>query len=289
MNAASLSAGQCTIFGANPTLAVAAIAGAYMFAVGDAVNSVRQNTLNVADVYWYALRLVIAIPLGVAAGGVAQTNTAEAHTLVAFGLGALPIDEIQKLLRRLTSGQFVTGDARQETDQLLSLEGVTTRTSSLLVAEGINSVSQLESKDPVLLAVRTGLEFDFVLYLSSQSIVRRHLGGGAAAALVPLGLIEAQSIYNLMHRLNQSKDDSCAEAHQMLSDAASVVSALIPLDHSASQSELREASIQLTFERIAHEPTTRFLVHIAPHGHGALHHGNAGLSDTPADSPPSPN
>jgi hypothetical protein len=254
---------RCMVFGANPNLATAAIAGAYMFAVGDAVNSVRQNSLNIADVYWYALRLVIAIPLGVAVGN-ASGSTGDVHTLYAFGLGALPVDEIQKLLRRLTMGSMQAGDARQEPDQLLSLEGVTVRTSTLLVAEGISSISQVESKDPVLLAVRTGLEFDFILYLASQAVVRRHLGV-SASALVPLGLIEAQAIRKLVQSLDDPDADRNARALATLKDAADRIRFAANTDRTITAP--CDATVRTTFEQIAEAPVTTFLSHVAPRGY----------------------
>jgi len=285
---------QCLVFGANPNLATAAMAGAYMFAVGDGVNSVRQNTLNIADVYWYALRLLIAIPLGVAVGNFSGATT-DSHTLVAFGLGAFPIEEIQKLLRRITMGQIQTGDTRQVPDQLLSLEGVTVRTSSLLAAEGISSIGQLESKDPVLLAVRTGLEFDFILYLASQAVVRRQLGP-SAGALVPLGLVEAQAIRQLVDTLNgeddaqkartdraegqQAASDGKADAQttyktqdderitrasKTLEDAAILIRAAANTDRTITAPSTE--SVRTSFEQIAEAPYTSFLSAVAPRGY----------------------
>jgi hypothetical protein len=260
-------ADQCSIFGALPNLATGAIAGAYMFAVGDCVNSVRQNSLNVADVYWYALRLIIAIPLGVAVGNVTGSPT-DAHTLVAFGLGALPVEEIQKQLRRLTMGQLQAGDARQESDQLVSLEGVTVRISALLAAEGISSVAQLVTRDPVLLAVRTGLEFDFVLYLASQAVVRRHLGSGAAA-LVALGLIEAQAFLPLVEMLGDKSDDATkAVGEQQLKDAVSRLKTEVFKLDNASTSPGDEI-VLAAFKQIAGASYTAFLVKVAPHGYAA--------------------
>lgn len=252
---------KCQIYGANPNLATAAISGAYMFAVGDAVASVRQNSLNVADVYWYALRLVIAIPLGIAVGNVSSGATTDAHTLAAFGLGALPIDEIQKQLRRFTMVQLQAGDAKQDPDQLLSLEGATARTSTVLTAEGVTSVSQLASRDPVLLAVRTGLDFDFILFLISQAVVRRHLGA-SSLTLVPLGLVEAQAIRQLVDMLNGDVGEQAkARALKTLEDATQRITAALNTPNSPSNETVRT-----TFEQIAESPITLFLAHVAPRG-----------------------
>ncbi|KIA78783.1 membrane protein, partial [Chromobacterium piscinae] len=99
---------------------------------------------------------------------------------VAFALGALPIDSIIKLLRRLVNSKLSTNEADQP-DPLLSLDGVTPAIASQLEAEGVSSIDQLLDMDPVLLAIHTGLPFRFILRLMSQAIVRRHLGDAAFA------------------------------------------------------------------------------------------------------------
>ncbi|AUH50258.1 hypothetical protein CXB49_05195 [Chromobacterium sp. ATCC 53434] len=192
-------------------LQISAMCGAYMFVVGDTVNNVRKRCLNVADVYWYALRMALAVPIAYA---VTLVLPKDAAVSVAFALGALPIDTIIKMLRRLVNAKLNTGEAEQP-DQLVKLDGVTTAVASQLEAEGVSSIDQLLGMDPVLLAVNTGLSFKFVLRLVGQAIVRRHLGD-AAFSLSAIGLADATSVYCLMQDLKRARRqggaDSAAEA-----------------------------------------------------------------------------
>ncbi len=191
-------------------LQASAMSGAYMFVVGDAVNSVRKRCLNVSDVYWYVLRMLLAVPI---AYSITLALPDSAAVGVAFALGALPIDSIIKLLRRLVNSKLSTNEADQP-DPLLSLDGVTPAIASQLEAEGVSSIDQLLDMDPVLLAIHTGLPFRFILRLMSQAIVRRHLGD-AAFALAPMGLADAISIARLVRDLQtaraQGQTDSPAD------------------------------------------------------------------------------
>ncbi|SFU00402.1 hypothetical protein [Paraburkholderia aspalathi] len=176
-------------------LSVSAICGAYLFVVGDCVDSVRKRILNVADVYWYSLRTLLAVPIAAALTFALPDNVA---VNVAFALGVLPVAFINKQLRRMVGRLLKSGDD-EEPDQLIKLEGVTGPIVSLLNAEGVTSIEQLLGMDPVLLAIQTGLPFRFVLRLGAQAVVRRHFGD-SAFALTGLGLSDATSIYCLIHK-----------------------------------------------------------------------------------------
>lgn len=123
-----------------------------MFVVSDAVLSIRRRSLNVSDVYWYALRILLAIPIALAVNG--QDGTDGAHALAVFALGAFPVDALLKIVRRLGFPQFTEIEKKENApDRLLSLSGVTLPIVSVLEAEGINSVEQVAAADPVLLSI----------------------------------------------------------------------------------------------------------------------------------------
>ena len=46
---------------------------------------------------------------------------------------------------------------------------MTARISSLLIAESVDSIDQIINVDSVLLSIRTGLAFKFILHLGSQA------------------------------------------------------------------------------------------------------------------------
>jgi len=226
-------------------VAIAAIAGAYMFAVSDMVLSVRRKSLNVADIYWYVLRLVLAVPIGIAATASAPGATA---ATVALGLGTFPMDTLTKLLRRLTDKPLNVAETDQAPD-LIKLEGVTVPIASSLSAEGVESVEQLLGMDPILLAIRTGLPFKFILQLSAQAVVWRHLGE-AAGRLVPIDLAYAQQVA----RLVQAVDDRPELRKNLLSAVAT------RLKNGAGDTVLEDDTILFILRSVADDSYTKFLM-----------------------------
>ncbi|PRY06007.1 hypothetical protein [Paraburkholderia sp. BL25I1N1] len=188
-----------TIWGASTALVVSAIAGAYLFSIGDAVLSVRKRSLNVSDAYWYSLRLALAVPVGIAFG---SGSGGVGHTAIAFAISALPVDALVKTIRSLALRGLGSRASIELPDQLISLQGVTAATSSLLAAEGITSIEQLASMDPILISIRTGLPFKLVLFFGSQAVVRRRLGEGATN-IISLGLADVESICLLLARYEE--------------------------------------------------------------------------------------
>ncbi len=232
----------------------AAIAGAYLFVVSDMVLSVRKRSLNVADVYWYALRMMLAIPIGaaVSAAGAAETVSA-AQTVSAFAVGAFPMDTLFKLLRRLVALNLNAKEQPQENDQLIQLEGVTANISAALAAEGVNSIEQLVCIDPVLLSIRTGFPFKFVLRLGSQAIVWRHFGQHAAV-LSAMGLADAPAIVTLNEMLK--KEAGSALRQQADNVIADIVARLQAKDGVVLSAD----TVKFNFRQVGKENYTRFLM-----------------------------
>jgi hypothetical protein len=245
-----------------PLASAAAVAGAFLFVVSDAILRARRCTLNVSDVYWYTLRLVIAIPMGLAFTQLAAPTLAG---LVAFGLGAFPIDEITKLLRRYTNKSIGSTEEAQEADELIKLNGVTVPLAAAMGAEGIESIDALVGADPVLLALRTGISFPSILRFGSQAVVRIHLGD-RAEQLLQVGLGNAYLINDLIEELDFQR--WCAPepaegvalatlpAEQRLADAV----ALLKKDTNATVPS--QASVEAVFRTISTHGYTKFLLSV---------------------------
>ncbi len=246
------------------SLLVSSLAGAFMFVVSDSVLSIRRKSLNISDVYWYSLRLFLAIPLALV---VANTGEVEsAHVVTAFALGTLPIDPLMKVVRRLGFPQLTDQDLRDgSSDKLLVLEGVTLPVVATLESEGINSIEQVAAADPVLLSIRTGFPFRFTLRLGSQAIVRRHLGENAAR-LLPVGLADVVPIYLLVQALDTPTGPTVnapgpfprLETPDVVVQAAAA--RLFPDDNDLQ----RQAITQMKFRQIAAEEYTVMLARITP-------------------------
>jgi hypothetical protein len=223
--------------------ALAAISGAYLYVIGVVIQGFRSKALTSSDILWCCFRMVIAVPMAVSLSGLANSSLGP---FIAFALGAFPIEAISRLLRRLTSKTL--GEAEeQNSDQLVHLAGASPQISAVLAGEGIGSIQQLASVDPVALSVRTGLPFDFILDLVSQAQAWRYLGP-ATEALGKLSLGNAMSIGRLVDRLGQKPVDD--EAKGVLTAAAK----LLQLDELVTKS---------MFNDVAADPYTRFLLSVA--------------------------
>jgi hypothetical protein len=165
--------------------ALSAVAGAYLFMVAQLIQQCRARTLVYSNLFEASLRLLIAVPLGLSVSTLASDTLGP---FISFGLGAFPITELRTLVRRLTASSLKADDPRADDDQTVAMLGVTQSISDVLVEEDITCAQQLADIDPVVLAVRTGLSFDYVLFLAAQSLVWCFLGR-TACELGPLGLI----------------------------------------------------------------------------------------------------
>lgn len=220
--------------------ALAAIAGAYLFVVAQLIQQARARTLVYSDLYTYSLRLAIAIPLGLS---VASLASPAVGSLVAFGLGAFPIAGLRSLMRRLVAVQIKDGTTDAEADQTLNMVGVTRPVSDVLADENITNAQQIAGIDPVVLAVRTGLSFEYVLNLAAQSIVWSYLGP-TTLKLAPLGLFDARAIAWLMRHESETN-------RQKVFDLLQTQTALGP-------------AIEHAFRRICDNAYTQFLVEFEP-------------------------
>lgn len=238
-------------------VAIASIAGAYLYVVSDSIQSVRQRSLNASNIYWYVLRMLLAVPIGIV---LTLPVPEDVRAFVAFTLGTLPMDQIIKLMRRFASEKLELSEQDEKSDQLIKLEGVTGRISSLLIAEGVDSIEQIITVDPVLLSIRTGLPFKFILHLGAQAIVRRHLGE-TTEKLIPLGLADAKSIVALVADLDNdtAKDTIQSRANAVLAVAVAQIirpatdkQATVTVDYSAE-------CLEFNFRQIANENYTKFI------------------------------
>jgi hypothetical protein len=229
-------------------LVVSALSGAYLFVVGDSVDSVRKGCLNSSDVYWYALRILLAVPI---AWSLTFAVPSRFAPQIAFALGALPVNFILKQLRSIATAQL-KAQPDQIADQLIKLDGVTAPTVALLTAEGVTSIDQLLGIDPVLLSIHTGLPFRSVLRLCSQAIVRRHFGD-AAFALSAVGLSDAPAVFCLVQGLRADPTEKGPD-WLVLNDVSVLLKSISEHDWPAVE------VVRFGFENIASFTYTHFLM-----------------------------
>ncbi|KVO57231.1 hypothetical protein [Burkholderia stagnalis] len=244
------------IFGLSAPVIVASIAGATMYVVSDAVLAIRRRALNASDMYWYALRLFLAIPLALVAAP---------HVVAAFALTILPVDEIIKVIRRIAALNLTQLEKDEDApDELLNLSGVTKAVTASLHAEGITSIEQMAAADPVTLSIRTGFPFRFTLRLGSQAIVRRHFGPDAAK-LLPIGLADVVPIYLLVQTLDGEKTPTLPPRLDNPDEIVAEAAARLYPDARADDAIARaNAVVKMKFRQIAAEEYTLMLARITP-------------------------
>jgi len=220
--------------------ALAAISGAYLYVVGVVIQGFRARTLLSSDLLWCSFRMVIAVPLGLSLGAVANPTLG---SFVAFALGAFPIEAINRILRHLLNKSLNQTDD-EKSDQLVNLIGVTPEVSAALNGEGISAVQELASMDPVAMAMRTGLPFDYVLNLVAQSQSWCYIGS-TVGALSQLGFGDARVIARLSQRLDSNPPDQ---------DAENVLAGL------AAAAKVDAAVLRFAFKNISADSYTKFLL-----------------------------
>jgi len=191
--------------------------------------------------------MVIAIPMGLS---IAQLANSAVGAFVAFGLGAFPIDAITRLIRRSTNRALNQAEEKAEeegSDQLVQLVGVTPQIAGSLSSEGVESIQQLADIDPVSLALRMGMPFDYVLSLVSQAQAWCYLGP-TAKKLQGLGLGDARPIAMLVEKFEKTPTD---EDTQQVFDSA------------VETTGLGEAVLRFMFYNIYKDEYTGFLLNMS--------------------------
>ncbi len=229
-----------------PSLAIGAIAGAYMWVVADILLRCRQRQLAPVDLYWAGLRFVVAVPLGFAFAGVLKD---EAAVGLAFLLGAFPTNTLLTIARRIGNRKLGLSEGGEEAlTELEQIQGITQGLAERFRDEGVSTVLQLAYADPVDLTIRTSFSFNYVIDCVSQALAWIYLEKDLAT-MRRLSLRGAQEINTLIVELAEGEDADKATAQATIDRVA----ALLNIDRVAVQRLLRE---------IAFDPYTEFIVNV---------------------------
>jgi hypothetical protein len=151
---------------------VAAIAGAYLAVGLDLLRRTSSLTLLPSDVWFYALRLIVAPVLGYAIGAFA---TADSSMVAAFTITLLPIADMLLWIRTRTAKVVGMEERPEEArDKPIKLPGVDTVVAARLEDQGVSTIAQLCEVDPVLLSMRTGYDFTYIVRLVDAAIAWRY-------------------------------------------------------------------------------------------------------------------
>ena len=229
-----------------PSLAVGAIAGAYMWVVADILLRCRQRQLAPIDLYWAGLRFVVSVPLGFAFAGVLKD---EAAVGIAFLLGAFPTNTLLTIARRIGTRKLGLAEGGEEAQaELEQIEGISQGLAERFRDEGISTILQLAYADPVDLTIRTSFSFNYVIDCVSQALAWIYLEKDLAA-MRRLSLRGAQEINTLIVELDDGEERDKETARATLGRVA----AALKFDEVVFERLLRE---------IAFDPYTEFIVNV---------------------------
>lgn len=220
----------------------ASIAGAYTFVAWDFFARMQKRNLVVADVLRGALRLAMAIPIGMTFAILSPS----VGVFLAFGIGVFPLQTIMTVLRRQVNDRLKLETTEGATPDNISLIAGIDRTIAERIEDAdITTIPQLAWCDPIQLIMRTNLGFDYVVDIVGQALAWVYLGD-KLAALRPFGLRSAYEIRVLHSELTDADPATAAAALLVLNDAASTVKML-------------PDSLRYAFAQIAEDGATEFL------------------------------
>lgn len=224
------------------TAVSAAIAGGYTFVTSDFIARVQRGSLSRADILRGALRLVVAIPVGLAFG---QLNSSFA-VFIAFGVGVFPLEAMTTIIRRVLDDKLkLQADTDTVPDRVALLSGVDRPTADRLQDADITTVPQLAWSDPIQLTMRTNLSFEFISDIVGQSLAWVYLRD-RLTVLQPFGLRGAYEIRVLMSELNSKNASTKAKATKVLDEAAEALK--MPVE-----------GLWYAFYQIAEDSSTKFI------------------------------
>jgi hypothetical protein len=244
-----------TLVGLNQTgdhldknIAALAIAGAYTFVVAEIISGVQRRSLRLVDISRSSLRLASAVPIGFAFTALPNKELAP---FIAFALGAFPLDAVRITLRRIANKQFnLEIGATDAPEQVRKLSGIDHAVADRIAEADITTISQLAWCDPIQLAIRTNLNFGYIVDLVSQSLAWVYLED-RLDLLRPFGLRGGFEIRVFVHDDLKSRNPRTKEAAETVAaEAAKPLNMSVP-------------SLLYTFEQISEDRATKFLTEVA--------------------------
>ena len=246
------------------TIAISALAGAYVWITYDLILRVRQNDVVTADVNRATLRLLISLPFGFAisafAGDLSGTKISVAA--LAFFVGAFPTDSLLKFMRRTAGGLLkLDTSADANVPQLLKISGVSVPIAERFIDEGVNTILQLAYSDPITLTIRSGMDFSFILDCSGQALVAIYFDDDDQMKIVRKhGLRANLEVLDLSHQLVD--DDKIASAAAEQGKQLDKTPAQTQLKALADELKLELASTRFIIDQIAGDPYTAFALKV---------------------------
>ncbi|WFU32432.1 hypothetical protein QA635_39160 [Bradyrhizobium brasilense] len=221
----------------------AAIAGAYTYVAWDFVGRAQRRNLVPADILRGALRITIAVPVGLAFVASMREGVAP---FIAFAVGAFPLNTLQTVFRRVADDKLKLGIvADVMDDQIPALNGVDRWIADRIEDADMTTIPQLAWCDPIDLSMRSSLPLPYVIDIVGQALAWVYFAD-KLKQLRSFGLRGAFEMKVLMDGLAGKDQNTKAKADAVLPAAAAAAN--IP----------RDGFVYALFQ-IAEDPATLFL------------------------------
>jgi hypothetical protein len=186
-----------------PPAVVAALAGAYLWGLYDALRRYRSVSLTPESLHFMWLRVAIA---GAISPFVALTFQGGLATLIGFGLGAFPLGALLNFVQAQAAEKLkIKGQLYpSEEPTLQNIQGLTSSALDSLAEIGIESTEHLAYADPLKLFLRTNLPWKVILDMIDGALLFNYVGP-RMEGLRPLGIrgaIELSAINDLFTESN---------------------------------------------------------------------------------------
>jgi len=194
-------------------IAMASFCGAYMWISSDLVHRFRIKDFSCHDMHSWTIRLFISIPLGISFSHAVNESLG---VPIAFMLGAFPTKTIFKYSRRFTKQNLAFSDESDiDSLGLQQLQGINKKEAERLQDEGITNITQLAYYDPIDLAMKTNLDFLYIVDIEAQAILWIYITKKLDNDLRVLGVRCSHEIITLNYFLNSAYYEDIAEANLM--------------------------------------------------------------------------
>lgn len=155
-----------------------ALAGAYVWSVGELLDRKSGGDLTPAEIFRIALRFLYAVPVGYAFSLLAGAG--EIAGLFAFAASSFPLKQVrrtfQKYAQKTTQEDVAPGVAAGEALLGRAIQGASRETRVRLDEVGIRTCVDLAYADPIALMARTGLPLRPLIDWMDQALLALYTG-----------------------------------------------------------------------------------------------------------------
>lgn len=197
-----------------PPVALAAIAGAYVWGLYDMVDNFINLNLTPTQIHFVWLRLLIAPILGYLVG--APLNDS-GKLMAGFAVGVFPLKQLLDFVQSRGAKLLNIDPAKVavESPTLQHLQGITKEMLDILNDECIHSCQHLAQANPIKLLLRTRLEWKLILDFIDQAYLFNYVGE-KMSLLRPLGIRGAIELATLERDLADTDDEVTKTAEAFL-------------------------------------------------------------------------